>query len=239
MNKKDFNAEGIRVITFDADDTLWSNEPYFHEAELAFCELFSDYITVDELRPKLLEIEIRNIKLYGYGIKGFMLSMMETALYTTRDNVTSEQMHKILGIGKDMLQKPVELLDGVEEVLSTLEGKYQLVLATKGDLFDQEQKIAKSGLAKYFSHVEVMSNKKEENYKVLLQHLRCTPEEFLMIGNSPKSDIIPLINIGARAIHIPFHTTWEHEVAHVDQDTDRCVELESIREVLDVLSIKQ
>ena len=154
---------------------------------------------------------MKNLPLYGYGVKGFVLSMVEMALELSNNNVSNNTIQAILNIGKDMINKPVELLDGVEEVLKTFSTKYRLILATKGDLLDQERKLEKSGLTDYFHHIEVLSDKQEANYSKLLNHLDIKPSEFLMIGNSLKSDILPLVNIKANAIHVPFHTTWAHE----------------------------
>ena len=204
--------KNIKVIGFDADDTLWVNETYFREAELAFGKLMQSYETINQIDQELFKVEIENLPIYGYGVKGFVLSMMETALKLSNMSVSHETMNAIVNIGKNMLNKPVELLDGVEEVLKTLSQSHRLIMATKGDLLDQERKLEKSGLNKYFHHIEVMSDKKESDYQKLLSHLDINPQEFLMIGNSLKSDILPLVSIGANAIHVPFHTTWQHEM---------------------------
>jgi putative hydrolase of the HAD superfamily len=159
----------------------------------------------------LFKTEIKNLAVYGYGIKGFVLSMIECALVLSNHKLPQETIQKILDFGKEMLEKPIELLDGVEEVLQYLQGKYRLIVATKGDLLDQERKLEKSNLLKYFHHVEVMSDKKEKDYLKLVKHLDIMPAEFLMIGNSLKSDVLPLLNINASAVQVPFHTTWVHE----------------------------
>ncbi len=207
----EINYKNVKVIGFDADDTLWVNETYFREAEQEFGQLLSEYETLNKIDQELFKKEIANLPLYGYGIKAFVLSMVESALEQSNYNVSTQTIAAILDIGKTMLSKPVELLDGVEEVLATLSKKYRLILATKGDLLDQERKLEKSGLSKYFHHIEVLSDKQEDNYTKLLKHLDIVPNEFLMIGNSLKSDVLPLVNIGAQAIHVPFHTTWIHE----------------------------
>lgn len=205
------NQTSFKIIAFDADDTLWVNEPYFREAEDQFCALLEDYLSLHRVHQELFKVEMDNLDLYGYGIKGFMLSMIETVFKVTNDNPPPQVIQRALDLGKEMLQKPIELLDGIENVLQLLSEKYRLILATKGDLLDQERKLEKSGLAKYFHHIEVMSNKKEANYLKLIQHLDVEAEHFLMIGNSLKSDILPVLEIGGHAIHIPFHTTWAHE----------------------------
>jgi len=209
--------KNIKVIGFDADDTLWVNETYFREAELEFGHLMQQYETINQIDQELFKIEIENLPIYGYGIKGFILSMLETALKLSNNQVSHTTMNAILDIGKTMLNKPVELLDGVENVLKTLSQSHRIIMATKGDLLDQERKLEKSGLIKYFHHIEVLSDKKEHNYTKLLNHLDINPNEFLMVGNSLKSDILPLVNIGAHAIHVPFHTTWQHEQVKTDQ----------------------
>ena len=201
----------IKVIAFDADDTLWVNETYFRDAEKEFAQILSGYETENKIDQELFKTEIKNLAIYGYGIKGFVLSMVECALELSNYQLAQKSLEKILNIGKEMLEKPIELLDGIEEVLQSLQGKYKLVVATKGDLLDQERKLEKSNLLKYFHHIEVMSDKKEKDYQKLIRHLDIQPSEFLMIGNSLKSDVLPLVAIGSSAIHVPFHTTWAHE----------------------------
>jgi len=203
--------KNIKVIAFDADDTLWVNETYFREAEQKFAKLLSAYETENKIDQELFKMEIDNLNLYGYGVKGFMLSMVESALELSNYRLNPKIIQEILVIGKEMLEKPIELLEGVQQTLETLKPNYKLILATKGDLLDQERKLEKSGLLNYFHHIEVLSDKKPENYLKLLAHLDIEPSELLMLGNSLKSDVLPLIEIGASAIHIPFHTTWAHE----------------------------
>ena len=206
----------IKVIGFDADDTLWVNETYYREAELEFARLLSAYETANKIDQELFKKEMENLELYGYGVKSFILSMVESALEISNYSVSNKTIQGIIDIGKTMIDKPVELLDDVESVLKSLSSKYRLILATKGDLLDQERKLANSGLTKYFHHIEVLSDKKEENYSQLLNHLDINPSEFLMVGNSLKSDVLPLININACAVHVPFHTTWAHEQVNED-----------------------
>ena len=209
----------FQVIAFDADDTLWVNEPYFQATERQFCALLEPYLPHDEVSAALLKNEIKNIPIYGYGVKGFMLSMLETALQVSENQVDTTTIEKIIALGKEMLNQEIELLDGVQDVLKSLYGKYKLVVATKGDLLDQERKLHRSGLAKYFHHIEIMSEKDEASYQKLLQHLDIQADAFLMIGNSVKSDILPVLAIGGHAYHVPYHTTWaleqvENEVEH-------------------------
>ena len=204
----------IKVIAFDADDTLWINEPYFQETENKFCALLEDYLPRHTLAKELFKTEIQNLPLYGYGIKGFMLSMIETALRISNSTLNIEVLQKAIEFGKELLEKPIEIREGVEEVLKTLKGKYRLVVATKGDLLDQERKLKKSGLEQYFHHIEIMSDKQENDYLKLIRRLDIQPADFLMIGNSLKSDVMPVLSIGGHAVHIPYHTTWAHE--HVE-----------------------
>lgn len=226
----------VKVICFDADDTLWVNETYFREAELEFATLLSHFETANKIDQELFKVEMQNLGHYGYGIKSFMLSMIESALELSHYQVSTKTIEAILKIGKNMLNKPVELLDGVEEVLKTLSKKYRLILATKGDLLDQERKLEKSGLMDYFHHIEILSEKHEANYLKLLSHLDISPEEFVMVGNSLKSDILPLVNINAHAIHVPFHTTWQHELVSEEETNGKHYKtVRSLNQILEIL----
>jgi len=226
----------IKVIGFDADDTLWVNETYFREAEEEVGRLLSHYETPNKIDQELFKMEMKNLSTYGYGVKGFVLSMVELAIDLSNGQVSNSIISKILNIGKDMINKPIELLDGVEDVLIELSKRYRLIVATKGDLLDQERKLEKSGLLQYFHHIEVLIEKQDTNYEKLLSHLDINPAEFLMIGNSLKSDILPLVNIGASAIHIPFHTTWQHENVSEEQTNGRNYKtIERLTEILDLL----
>lgn len=223
---------GIQTIAFDADDTLWVNEPYFQEVENKFCGLLEDYLPHHTVSQELFKTEMANLSLYGYGVKGFMLSMIETVLRVTSHTANPQLIAKVLEYGKEQLNKEIELLDGVKDVLEALKGKYRLVVATKGDLLDQERKLNKSGLAHYFHHIEIMSDKKEKDYQKLLRHLDCQPEAFLMIGNSIKSDIMPVLAIGGHAVHIPYHTVWAHEVVEDEVKDERFYSFENISAIL-------
>ena len=225
----------IKTIGFDADDTLWVNETYFRDSEEKFAELLEGYETKNKIDQELFKMEMANLDSYGYGIKGFMLSMIESALDLSNNKVPQETIAQILELGKKMISHPVELLDGVEEVLAKLSGKYRLIVLTKGDLLDQERKLERSGLSQYFHHVEVLSDKKESNYKNLLDHLNIDVKEFLMIGNSLKSDVLPILNIGAQAVHVPFHTTWAHEMVSEDEMVNNHLKLNRLNDVLKYL----
>ena len=222
----------VKVIAFDADDTLWVNEPYFRQSEEAFCTLLEEYLPRHELERELLKIEIANLGLYGYGVKGFILSMIETAMTVTNNMISATTIGEIIELGKQMLNQPIELLDGVEEVLCALKGRYKLVVATKGDLLDQERKLRKSNLNTYFHHVEIMSEKDDANYLKLIKHLDIRPSELLMIGNSLKSDVLPVLNIGGYAIHVPYHITWAHEEIEQSIDSGMFKSVENIRDIL-------
>jgi len=202
----------IKAIAFDADDTLWVNEPFFRNAEKEFCRLMKQYLPEEQCNKLLFEVEMQNLPLYGYGIKPFTLSLIEAAIRFSGGAVPIEAIDILIERGKKMLQEPVEVLDGVEDTLRKLNGDYRLVMATKGDLLDQERKLVKSGLERYFHHIEIVSDKTEKQYAKLVKHLDIKPEEFLMVGNSVKSDILPVLHIGAHAFHIPFYTTWVHEM---------------------------
>lgn len=227
----------IKVIGFDADDTLWLNMTFFEEIEKSYCELLKDYISEKELSETLFKTEIKNMEIYGYGVKSFMLSMIETAINVSNYKVPNEKIEEMIKMGQHLLYRPVELLDGVENVLKVLSKKYKLIVATKGDLVDQESKLRRSGLEQYFHHVEIMSDKNEDNYKSLLKHLDIEPEEFLMVGNSLKSDILPVVNIGGYGIHVPFHITWLHEVIDESKikNKDKFKEINNISELLGLI----
>lgn len=227
----------LKVIAFDADDTLWVNEPYFREAEEKFCSLLEDYLPHHSISQELFKTEMQNLALYGYGVKGFMLSMIETAMRVSNNTVPQSIIEKAIQYGKDLLGKPIEILDGMEEALHLLKKKYRLVVATKGDLLDQERKLKKSGLEHYFHHIEIMSDKQEADYHKLIRHLDIRPEEFLMIGNSLKSDVMPVLAIGGHAVHIPYHITWAHEKTEQTIEHINFRRAETIKDILpDLLS---
>jgi putative hydrolase of the HAD superfamily len=225
----------FKVIGFDADDTLWANEPFYQNVEKEFCQITKPYLTEKETSEELFKTEMQNLEIYGYGAKGFLLAMIETALRATEGKITSAEINQILDIGKTLLTMPIQLLEGVENVLQKLQGSYKLILITKGDLLDQERKLEKSGLIDYFHHIEIMSDKHENNYKKLLARLDIKPEEFLMVGNSIKSDILPVINIGAKAVHVPFEVTWQHESNYSIPDCEAFITISEISEILNIL----
>ena len=232
----DLDFKEITTIGFDADDTLWVNETYFRNAEAEFGRLLEGYETQNTIDQELFKTEMANLNLYGYGIKGFTLSMIECALQLSNRQLSAQIIERLIAIGKEMIGHPLELLDGVPEVLEKLHGRYRLLVLTKGDLLDQERKLQKSGLINYFHHVEVLSDKKEENYQRLLDHLGIEMSEFLMVGNSLKSDVLPIRNLGGKAVHIPFHTTWAHEEVSPESHGNEHLTLNSLTELLSHLT---
>jgi len=207
----------IKVVAFDGDDTLWHNETHFHLTQQALRDLLLKHAPGADVERRLFATEMANLGLYGYGIKSFTLSMLETAIEVTEGKIPATDLAVILGWGKRMLQEPTELLDGVTEALQEVSRRYTLMLITKGDLFDQESKLARSGLAELFSGVEILSDKTVDSYRSVISRRGIEPDEFAMVGNSLRSDILPVVEMGARAVHIPYHLTWRHE--HVEEDS--------------------
>ncbi len=199
----------IKCVGLDADDTLWHNEVHFLETRSKFKKLLSQYHEPEWVEDHLDETEARNIKHFGYGIKGFTLSMVETAIELSDGKVTGSEIATILEFGKDMINSPLEIFDDAKEVVKSLSEGYKLLLITKGDLFDQELKIARSGLADYFSDVEIVSEKTRQVYKGILEKNKISPAEFVMVGNSMRSDILPVVEIGGIAVHIPSSSEWK------------------------------
>ena len=201
------------VIGFDADDTLWHNESILTITQEIFCEILHSHNT-ELVNQTLSSTQIKNLKLFGYGIKGFILSMVETSVELTNGEIKGNEIQKIIDFGREMLANPIELLPHVQEVIEDLSRKYRLLLITKGDLFDQETKIARSGLAEYFTGVEIVSDKNTETYEKILSRHEITASRFIMIGNSMRSDIVPIVQIGGQAVYIPYCSTWDHEQKH-------------------------
>ena len=201
----------IRVVALDGDDTLWHNETRFKLTQAALRDLLRSHVPDADVDRHLFEVEMRNLGIYGYGVKAFTLSMLETAIQVTSGRIPASDLDVILGWGKSMLQAPTELLEGVDIALRQIGERYSLLLITKGDLFDQESKLARSGLAGLFSGVEVISDKSASSYRRVLAERHIEPAEFVMVGNSLRSDVAPVVEIGARAVHIPYEVTWHHE----------------------------
>ncbi|MEM7241559.1 MAG: HAD family hydrolase [Pseudomonadota bacterium] len=205
----------IRTIGFDADDTLWHNENHFQSAHADYVAVMSDYLDADAIEVRLLETERKNLSLYGYGVKPFTLSMMETALEITENQLDANHVRQILEIGRNLLLVSVELLPEVAQTIDQLAQEYELVLITKGDLKDQERKIAESELAGHFAALEIVSDKTDQTYRQIFNR-HAGIDHSVMIGNSMKSDILPALNAGAYAAHVPYHITWALEEAHSD-----------------------
>ena len=225
----------MKLIAFDADDTLWVNEPNYVDVKQKLCELLAHHIDQNTLSERFYDTQIRNLHLFGYGAKSFILSMIETAIELTDGAVTGSEIQQIIDIGRRLLGFPINVLDGIPNVLETLSKQADLMILTKGDLFDQESKIARSGLGHYFKHVEIVSEKNEQTYQRVLQKYNIQPADFLMIGNSLKSDVLPVVHIGGRAIHIPYEITWAHEQVKDEQLTGKSfITVGSARELLEL-----
>lgn len=228
--------EGIKIVAFDADDTLWSNEPLFREAERTVAEALGEFGDFEYISEELYKVEFKNMEDYGFGAKAYTLSMIENALNISGGRLSGEQIRTILSSGRAILHNPATPLPGVRETLRKLfeSGLYRLVLLTKGDLLDQEHKIGRSGLGKYFSHIEIVSNKGEKEYLALCRKMGIKPEEMVMVGNSFKSDIAPILRLGGWGIHIPFEVLWRLE--HTEEfDHERLFKIARFEEILDIL----
>ncbi len=207
----------MTVIGIDGDDTLWRNEEHFRAAEEHFAAIVGNYYDGDDIADQLLAIEMGHVEIYGFGVKGFTLSMIETANALSGGQVSAEDIGRILELGHDLLRVPIELLDGVGDALEDLASTHQLLLITKGDLQHQQRKVEASGLATHFDDVHVVAHKDPPTYKSVLDRHRLSPANFMMVGNSVNSDVLPVLELGGRAVHIPYHMTWAAEVA--DDDT--------------------
>jgi putative hydrolase of the HAD superfamily len=200
------------LIAFDADDTLWHNESLYFEAQNKLAQLLAGYADSETVAQRLFDIEMANLKYYGYGIKSFTLSMIETAIKISDGKIQGTEIETIIKIAHTMLTNPTQLLDHVEETVSTLAQSYPLMIITKGDLLDQEVKLTRAGISNYFQHVEIVSQKNQNTYADLLARHKIEPHRFLMVGNSLKSDVLPVVELGGYAVYIPYHVTWAHEV---------------------------
>jgi putative hydrolase of the HAD superfamily len=226
----------FETIAFDADDTLWHNETYYQQAKKLFAQLLSKYQDSESARQRLDEIEVRNIDIYGYGIKMFTLSMIEAAIDLSDGKIKGSEIHQIIDISKGMLTKEVELFEHVEDTLAKISPRFDLMLISKGDQFEQERKIARSGLSEYFRYIEVVGEKSQERYQALMTKYDIHPNRFLMVGNSLRSDIQPVLAIGGRAVYIPNEHTWFHEnLPEEEIDPSAYDELEHIAQLPDYI----
>ncbi len=217
----------FELIAFDADDTLWHNEILYRRARAKFEQLIAPYCAAEEAALRLDRMEMRNLEPFGYGIKPFILSMIETAIEISQGQIPAADIQKIVDLAHEMVDADVELLDGVRETVSRLATAYPLMLITKGDPLDQERKLSKSGLGDYFRYIEITWDKTREKYAALFARYQVRPERFLMIGNSLRSDILPVIELGGRAIYIPYSLTWGHENVPIPESQAYC-EIESM-----------
>ncbi len=225
------------TIAFDADDTLWHNETLFAVTSEQIGALLAPYAEPESLQRRLIETERRNLRLFGYGVKGFTLSMIESAIEVSEGRISAAEIKSILEAGKRLLAHPIELLPGVRQSLEELAPRHNLMMITKGDLFHQESRIAMSGLGDLFTAVEIVSEKNPETYRKIMRRYHLDVERFVMVGNSVKSDILPVLEIGARAIHIPYEITWELELAELGEpDPSRFRRCASICEVSQTLA---
>lgn len=223
----------ITTVGLDADDTLWHNETIFRLTHARFVDLLDDHGDAETIETRLAEVERRNLRLYGYGVKGFTLSMIETAMELCDGGAPPEVVREILAAGREMLAHPVETLPGVDETIAELSDRYRLILITKGDLLDQERKLAASGLGERFAAVEIVSEKDRATYDRVFSRHGTGPAEAVMAGNSMKSDVLPAIAAGAFGVHIPYAVTWVHELADAPENEPRYVSLARIAELPD------
>jgi len=213
---------GIAMVGFDADDTLWKSEDYYREAQATFERIVGAYVDLGDVGARLYAVEKRNLALFGYGVKGMLLSMVEAAVEITEARISAADLHRIVGLGKSLLQHPVELLPGVRAAVQQVTRDYPVVLITKGDLFHQEAKVRASGLADLFRRIEIVSEKDARTYARLFEEFGIAPSRFLMVGNSLRSDIAPVLELGGWGVHVPYHVTWAHEAdAEVRQGGER------------------
>lgn len=226
----------ISLIAFDADDTLWECQTYFEAVEKEYCEVLKPYASADEVSKALFAVETANMPLLGYGSKAFLLSLLENAIEVSEGKLKAKEVKKIIDLGKGLLELPGRPMDGVEETLKVLHdtGKYHLVVFTKGELLDQENKFRRSGLSLYFEDIIVVSDKTEKSYHQLCDQYSIDVDQLLMVGNSFRSDIEPVLKLGGWAAHIPFHTVWQHEVVE-EYDHPHLLKLEFFTQLKHVL----
>ena len=225
------------MIAFDADDTLWENEVFYTRAQAELKRLLAKYMPVDDIESQVYQTEMCNIGLYGYGIKSFTLSMIETAITLTKGQITAADVQQVIGFGREMLTADIKLLPGVKQTLQGLADTYSLMMVTKGDLLDQQRKVNHTSIGEYFKFIEIVSEKNPADYQVLLSKYNMQPEKFLMVGNSLRSDILPVIQLGGHAVHIPHADTWLHEnVAPAEEHSDSFTVIEKIAMLPDSIS---
>jgi putative hydrolase of the HAD superfamily len=226
----------IRWIAFDADDTLWENEKYYHEGQELLAKLLAPYQPADVVELELLKTETNNMPWYGYGIKAFGLSMLETAIRLSEGAIGASEINALIRHLRSMLEQPAELLPGVMETLEILQTDYRMLVITKGDLLDQERKLANSRLENFFEAYEIVSDKHDDMYAKILSRYKIEPGEFLMVGNSLRSDILPVVRIGGYGVYVPHRITWAHEVvSDTGSMSERYTQIDSIKEIPSIL----
>ena len=226
----------ITTIGFDADDTLWQNEAFFRLSQERFVTLLADYADPDHLMERLTEAEMRNLGHYGFGIKGFVLSMIETALDVTENSVAGSVVRELIDAGQDMLQHPIHLLEGAADAVKALAATHTLILITKGDLLDQERKLAQSGLGEYFDGVDIVSDKTPQTYQNAFSRPGMPPSQSVMVGNSLRSDILPALKAGAHAVHVPHDLTWSYERADTPGNSERFHQITSLADLPELIA---
>ena len=224
--------DGIALVGFDADDTLWRSQDYFDDAQLQFERIVAAYVDLTDAGERLYAVEKRNIALFGYGVKGMVLSMIEAAVEITGARISAADLHRIVELGKALLQHPVELLPGVREAVQCIAADWPVVLITKGDLFHQEAKVRDSGLSDMFRRIEIVSEKDAATYARLFAEFGIAPAQFAMVGNSLRSDIAPVLELGGWGVHVPYHTTWAHEAdAQLKSGGERMRSIDSLEQL--------
>ena len=225
-------SSGIALVGFDADDTLWRSQDYFDEAQAEFERIVGGYVDLTDAGSRLYAVEKRNLALFGYGVKGMVLSMIEAAVEITEARIDAADVHRIVALGKSLLRHPVELLPGVREAVAEVAARWPVVLVTKGDLFHQEAKVRDSGLADLFRRIEIVSEKDARTYARLFEEFDVAPARFAMVGNSLRSDIAPVLELGGWGVHVPYHVTWAHEAdAEVRAGAERMRSIAGIGEL--------
>jgi putative hydrolase of the HAD superfamily len=220
-------TESLRLIGFDGDDTLWKSEDYYRDTQLQFERIVAGYVDLDDAHDRLYAIEKRNIALFGYGVKGMTLSMIEAAVEITESRISAHDLHRIVKLGKTLLQHPIDLLPGIRDAVEAIAAEYDIVLITKGDLFHQEAKVRQSGLSDLFRRIEIVSEKDTATYARVLRECGASAAQFAMIGNSLRSDIVPVLDLGGWGVYMPYHVTWAHE-ANATLPADAAARMRSV-----------
>lgn len=221
----------IDTVAFDADDTLWHNEHLFQDTQRKLEAIVQRYRPGEDIHDALFAVEMRNLQLFGYGIKGFTLSMVEAAIQLTQERITAPEIHEIVQLGKTMMSAPVDLLEGVEETLAAVKGRFRVILITKGDIVDQTSKIERSGLADHFEQVEIVARKDAAVYRTIFVRHGIEPARCVMVGNSMPSDVLPMLELGGHGVHVPYALLWAHEAHDNDPESDRFHRLQRLNEL--------